>query len=542
MKFNTASSFALASLAASLVSAAPLSKRADSTFSLLTIASGSALQYANVGASDGAVTIAGDSTIFTIDSGRLFIDGSEQIIYIDPSSRQVKYSTSPPAEAVTVAWSLSSDGNSLVLNSESNGVACPASGSAYSLYWGNGTSADFCGSDAIGVELYYVEETVSASSSSVASSTSSVAAATSSVAAATSSAAASSSEDLFGVLAIRSGSPIQYAGLSIKGDGNLYFGAETSIENYIDSGALKIEGSDATIYVDPKTSALKYSTNPPAEAVAVAWTIDGTTLELNGESDAIACGDNYQVYWSTSGSDDVCGGKTAYGALLYVSPISSTTAASTTSSAAVSTVSAAGSSSATTTTTLVTKTKTAAGSAATTTTVATTSVAVAAAASAAKATASLLPPNLLIPVKKENPNKVFGAQYTGSIVAGDKEVDTFASFDIPQLKDSVKSCKLIWTPPSANSFPSTISGSKKFQIFKIADTLDESTLSWNKRPTRGDLVGVVDATTGTFTASSVSCDFGKKQQFELAPYGSEDEVSWFQEWNPLTGLNYALLA
>ncbi|KAK9364443.1 ubiquitin 3 binding protein But2, partial [Lipomyces kononenkoae] len=154
---------------------------------------------------------------------------------------------------------------------------------------------------------------------------------------------------------------------------------------------------------------------------------------------------------------------------------------------------------------------------------------------------SVLPPNLLIPLKEAAPDKAFGTQFTGTVVTGPKHSDivTFVSFDVPPLSSKqVSSCKLIWTPPSAHSFASTITGSKKVSVYKATQLIDENTLSWNHRPKRGALVGVFDAATGQFTHSTVDCEFGKKEQFELAGYGDEDTVEWFQTLNPQTGLSF----
>ncbi|KAK9481807.1 ubiquitin 3 binding protein But2, partial [Lipomyces starkeyi] len=140
---------------------------------------------------------------------------------------------------------------------------------------------------------------------------------------------------------------------------------------------------------------------------------------------------------------------------------------------------------------------------------------------------SVLPPNLLIPLKETSPDKAFGTGFTGTVITGptNSDVVTFVSFDVPPLSTKqVSSCKLIWTPPSTHSFPSTITGSKKVSVYKLTEPIDEKVLSWHHRPKRGAIVGVFDAVTGKFTDSTVDCEFGKKQQFELVGYGDEDTV------------------
>ncbi|KAK9378785.1 ubiquitin 3 binding protein But2 C-terminal domain-containing protein [Kockiozyma suomiensis] len=510
MKFYLASALGVAGAAVSLVSAAPLTKRDDPAyFSVLAIRSGSPIQLSPFSSAGDGKVYFGKSNLFSnyIEDGLLHIKDTDNLIWIDPDTNALTYGKAAPDGATDATWSVVD--NDLVLNGEGNAIAC---GDDYQVFWSSDGSDSVCsGADALGANLL-VEYYPSSSSSSVASATS-----TSTSASATSSTAYT---DDFGVVAIRSGSPIQYASFSTNGDGNIYFGTgKYDFSNHIDrAGQLIIKGTKNIIWADPDTNALVYGPTPPDGAVSVIWSIDDGRLLLNGEARAVACNDDYQVFWSPAASTWTCANGDSLGADLMVNyiPVS-------TSSSVVATSTSAPSS------TLVTKNI--AKAAATTE-----------AASAAEATVTFLPPNLLVPVKKATPTEVYGSQYTGSVVAGDKEIDTFVSFDIPSLGDSVKTCKLVWTPPSANSLPSTITGYKRFQIFKISDTLDTSKLSWNVRPTRGDLVGVVDASSGYFTSSAVSCDFGKKQQFELVPWGySDDEVTWFQELNPVTGINYAML-
>ncbi|KAK9474057.1 ubiquitin 3 binding protein But2, partial [Dipodascopsis tothii] len=154
---------------------------------------------------------------------------------------------------------------------------------------------------------------------------------------------------------------------------------------------------------------------------------------------------------------------------------------------------------------------------------------------------SVLPPNLLIPVNQATPASVYGPQYTGEVLASsDNTINTFVSFDVPPLADSASHCYLEWTAPSSGSFPSVLTGTKKVDYYAVTSEVSKDTLSWNTKPTRGKYLGTWDAETGVFSHSTVTCEFGKVQQFELAAHG-EAEVEWFQEWNPLTGLNYVMV-
>ncbi|KAK7204063.1 hypothetical protein BZA70DRAFT_199743 [Myxozyma melibiosi] len=184
-----------------------------------------------------------------------------------------------------------------------------------------------------------VSSTRSASSSAI--SGSSTASRTSSSAAA----ASSTSVADFGVLAIRSGSPVQYSALSVNGDGYLYFGADTDITTYLDNGSLKIlDDDDSIIWVDADTHALRYGSSAPSNSTYVTWAVSDTSLELNGESYATSCGDDYQVYWATDGSDSVCpSGDTAYGVDLMVSYATSTSSSSSSAADSSSITSAASS-------------------------------------------------------------------------------------------------------------------------------------------------------------------------------------------------------
>ncbi|KAK9433260.1 ubiquitin 3 binding protein But2 C-terminal domain-containing protein [Lipomyces doorenjongii] len=497
-----------------IVGARPLQPRATSKpFSVITTHSTSPIHFASLATknNDGNIYVAFNSNLtFYIEDGYLKVEGSNNIVYVDPFTYAVKYSLEPPCGAITKTWDLGSI--YLELDNEANGIACPIT-SGYQFYWAADGSnlTNICG---IGVEgigagtVYSYVAELTSETSSVTSTT------TATSAAVISSSGCSEVSKPFDVVAVHSGSDIQYSPLSINSDGNIYFGAEQDITTYIDGGYLKIYGTNQVIYVDATTREIKYANTPPIQDVYVTWSLSGNSVLLNGQANAMACKTDkgYQVYWASTNPETICNGN-GIGADLYYT--------------FVSTPSSCPSTTASETATTATHSKTTVVE------------------NVAKATVSLLPPNLLIPAKEAEPSKVFGTQFTGTVVrdTAGSDVITFVSFDIPPLSSNeVSSCHLLWTAPSKGSFPSTITGSKKVNVYALKTLIDESTLSWNSRPARGSFVGTFDATNGVFTHSSVQCKFGEKQQFELVGEGSKDEVSWFQTWNPLTGFNYLLLA
>ncbi|KAK9248892.1 ubiquitin 3 binding protein But2 C-terminal domain-containing protein [Lipomyces tetrasporus] len=543
--------------ASSIVRALPLQRRDTSKpFGVITTHSTSPIHLASLAATnnDGNIYVAYNSGLtFYIEDGYLKIEGSNDIVYIDPSTFAVKYASEPPVGAITKTWGLGS--TYLELDNMASGIACPIT-SGYQFYWAVAGSdlTNICGGgvEGIGAGTVYAYASESPSeTSSIATTTT-----TSSVPAASSSGVTEVSNP-FAVVAVHSGSAIQYSPLSITGDGKIYFGADEDIATYIDGGYLKIYGTNQVIYVDSTTREIKYGDIPRVQDVFVTWSLSSSSVLLNGQANAIACktAKGYQVYWASTDPQSICNGNGIGADLYYTFVAPSSTSAVASSTAFATTVSATTATSAstvattsaaatpTTIETVVTTIYCSTSSEAATTTAAektTTTVD----ESAAMATVSLLPPNLLIPAKEAQPSQAFGTQFTGTVVKGDgSDVVTFVSFDVPPSSSKqVSSCHLVWTPPSKDSFPSTITGSKKVKVYALTSPIDEFTLSWDNRPSPGGLVGTFDATNGVFTHSSVECKFGEKQQFELVGEGSEDEVSWFQTWDPLTGFNYVLLA
>ncbi|KAK9379047.1 uncharacterized protein V2V93DRAFT_360869 [Kockiozyma suomiensis] len=310
------STLALAAAASSVVSAASLVERytSDQSFQVLTIRSGSNLQYASVGASNGVVTVGEKGATFNIKEDKLYLDGTSDIVYVDAASRQVKYSSAPPSDAITESWTLA---DYLELDGKASGVACP-SGSSYTLYWASDTQYDFCDGKGLGVGTRYILDS-SSKSTSTSTSTSSAAVAVSTVAA----------KNYFDVVAIHSGTPIQYLGFSTKGDGFIYFGSDALLENYIEDGHLKVQGTDSTVWIDADTNALHYNTQIPSNAKVGTWSVEDGSLKLDGQSNAVACGNDYKIYWSTDGSDSVCKGDAAIGADLLVTYVSESESAAT---------------------------------------------------------------------------------------------------------------------------------------------------------------------------------------------------------------------
>ncbi|KAK9471947.1 ubiquitin 3 binding protein But2 C-terminal domain-containing protein [Dipodascopsis tothii] len=316
-------------------------------------------------------------------------------------------------------------------------------------------------------------------------------------------------EKTFGVVTIHSGSDLQYASLGYGSGNTISVGSGSGIDFYVSGGHLK-DTKGNTFYVDASTRQIKYAAKDiPSSGVQTTWSTSSTSLELDSKANGIACktSGGYELYWAKDGEALNCDG--ALGVDLYVSYDPAATTSATKS-----------------------PTKTATATPAKKT----------AATPAAASTATILPPNLLIPVEAATPTKAFGAQYTGDVKTanGKESVGTFVSFDVPPLKNEVKSCHLVWTPPTAKSFPSKLTGSKKVDFYAVTSEVKPKTLTWNNKPKRGAKIGTFDAATGTFTKSSVTCEFGKVQQFELV---AEDntEVEWFQENSPRTGLNYVML-
>ncbi|KAK9390770.1 hypothetical protein V1515DRAFT_618801 [Lipomyces mesembrius] len=301
--------------------------------------------------------------------------------------------------------------------------------------------------------------------------------------------------------------------LSINSDGNIYFGAEQDVTTYIDGGYLKIYGTNQVIYVDVTTREIKYANTPPIQDVYVTWTLSGSSLVR-------------PTRVVKSKTEPICNGN-GIGADLYYTFV--TTPSSPPSTTASETAAPAKTALATTVATTI-----AAAPAITTTEVVPTTIycstsSVDAAAttathskttvleSVAKGTVSLLPPNLLIPAREAEPSKVFGTQLTGTVVqdiAG-SDVITFVSFDIPPLSSKeVSSCHLLWTAPSKRSFPSTITGSKKVNVYALNSLIDESTLSWNNRPALGSFVGT--STLPTVSSHARACSANSERSSSLS--------------------------
>ncbi|KAK9325612.1 ubiquitin 3 binding protein But2 C-terminal domain-containing protein [Lipomyces orientalis] len=543
---SISTALALFAGASSMVRARPLQRRDTSKpFGVITTHSTSPIHFASLAATnnDGNIYVAYNSGLtFYIEDGYLKIEGSNDIVYIDPATLAVKYASEPPVGAITKTWDLGSI--YLELDNMASGIACPIS-SGYQFYWAVADSdlTGICGSGVEGIGAGTVYSYASESPSETSSIATTTTSTTSSVPAASSSGVTEAS-NLFAVVAVHSGSAIQYSPLSITGDGKIYFGADEDIATYIEGGYLKIYGSNQVIYVDATTREIKYGDIPAVQDVYSTWSLSSSSVLLNGQANAVACktAKGYQVYWASTDPQSICSGN-GIGADLYYTFVSPSSApAVATSTAFATTVSAA--TMPTTIETVVTTIYCSTASEAATTTAAAEKTTTTVDESASVATVSLLPPNLLIPAKEAQPSQVFGTQFTGTIVKADgSDVVTFVSFDVPPLSSKqVSSCHLLWTPPSKDSFPSTITGSKKVNVYALTSSIDEFTLSWDNRPTRGSLVGSFDATSGVFTHSSVECKFSEKQQFELVGEGSEDEVSWFQTWNPLTGFSYLMLA
>ncbi|KAK9465891.1 ubiquitin 3 binding protein But2 C-terminal domain-containing protein [Lipomyces arxii] len=549
MRFSS-SLFGLLSLAVASVSALPLHRRETSPkFGVMTLRSASPIHFLLLTTknSDGSIYVggSGDDATFQIEDGVLktiFGSGLESFVYIDPKTYEVKYRASLPEGALSKTWDIAD--SYLEFDGEENAIACPSDG-GYKLYWAaKGSNANICGVGVTGLGAGTMAINAVSSSAAVESSTA-VATSTSLPATTTSAAVSRPASDPFSVVSVHSGSEIQYLGLASDGKGNLYFSSPSYVThyvtNYIDgNGDLRIYGTDDYVYVNNTNGKLEYAASLPTSGVTSrTWSLQGSSLQLNQLSSAVACkvDDLYEAYWVLGSNFDICPGHTeGIGADLYytyVSPTSSAAVASATAVSSSSSSSASSSAAITSTAAPVTTSSTS--------TTKTTSAATSTKSSAPAATVSLLPPNLLIPAKEATPDQVYGAQYTGLVTsAKDIEVSTFVSFDIPELKDSAKTCELIWTPPSAASFPSVITGTKKVDVYAV-EGINESTLSWSDKPTRGKFIGTFDASTGAFNGSTVSCEFGEKQQFELVAHG-ESEVSWFQTFEPLTGFNYVLLA
>ncbi|KAK9463113.1 ubiquitin 3 binding protein But2 C-terminal domain-containing protein [Lipomyces oligophaga] len=313
----------------------------------------------------------------------------------------------------------------------------------------------------------------------------------------------------FGVLAIRSGTDLQYASFYTS-DGTIKVGGTEDVSFVIKNDVLYVAGTNDIVYVDPKTRQVKYGVSPPSGAITKTWSLGSVDLLLDGDVYATVCGSSgdYSLYWgSASKYTGLCpDGSDGQGIDTYVA-YTTTSSSSKTSSTK-------------TTATATPKPK-------------------ALAAEAAAPTVTVLPPNLIVPAKEASPTSPLHSQYTGTVSSvKSSNAISYISFDVPQLKSKAKACKLIWTPPSKGSLPHHFAGEKSFSIYKIKSPIDENTLTWAKHPARGDKVATFDATKAD--SAAVSCSWGQKEQFVLLPVGSNDEVNWFQTNNPLTGINFVV--
>ncbi|KAK9349559.1 hypothetical protein V1523DRAFT_199868, partial [Lipomyces doorenjongii] len=127
-----------------LIAATPLTPRSTTEpFSMMTIHSASAIQYASLTYNgDGKVYVGytGKTIIAYIKQNKLHIQHTDEIIYIDQCTYEVKYAATPPKGSITSAWSIVSSSNPflnpLLLDGGQYALACQVgSGYEYELYW-----------------------------------------------------------------------------------------------------------------------------------------------------------------------------------------------------------------------------------------------------------------------------------------------------------------------------------------------------------------------------------------------------------------------
>ncbi len=144
MKFTAASTLALASYSF-----------AATTFNLVSIHSGSILQYSSIEVSDGKLVIGTGSDFLgtleddgSVSSGSGYLSISSDGSLIISSTKETGFSVD----------------TNLLYNGKGEAVACPSDGNTYSVVW-NGDC-----DNSIGIALYVVESSGSSSKSSTASS------------------------------------------------------------------------------------------------------------------------------------------------------------------------------------------------------------------------------------------------------------------------------------------------------------------------------------------------------------------------------------
>ncbi|ODQ65342.1 hypothetical protein NADFUDRAFT_51937 [Nadsonia fulvescens var. elongata DSM 6958] len=316
MKFSTLLSAATAASSyIGFASAAPVTnfKRADSEyFSVITTHSASPVHLRGVVVKDNGLYLSSSGTPFVgrIDAkGGLAVGGTNSFVSTGDQGALVV------GDAVTTFWAR--DGNSLKLNGEAYGLACPQDNGDYKLYWAKDTQP--C-SNGLGVSFYSSDTKAPAESEKPtetqgacsivwvhSSEDESENSAATPEATSKSETTKPADTEKFGLISIRSGSDLQYLTVNIY-RGTFYLGPSggSDFEATIQDGELVyINGANQPIYgyVYEENSQIAFSENK--DQSKAVWSVEDGNLALDGKQNAIACpaaqAGIYQVYWASNG-------------------------------------------------------------------------------------------------------------------------------------------------------------------------------------------------------------------------------------------------
>ncbi|KAF2727617.1 hypothetical protein EJ04DRAFT_529288 [Polyplosphaeria fusca] len=157
-------------------------------------------------------------------------------------------------------------------------------------------------------------------------------------------------------------------------------------------------------------------------------------------------------------------------------------------------------------------------------------------------------PHLIVPVKEESPNQVFGTQYSGEIsqeAGATSRVFTEILFDVPL--NEATSCKVNFIVSEGAPREVTGSGAFAFDVWTVSGTPKDQD-SWNNRPQLAQWVLQVklnpDGSVKSKTGGSVPCVKGLPNSFVVTPgNGTEGwKFTWLEIDFPLQGIVFEMSA
>jgi hypothetical protein len=141
-------------------------------------------------------------------------------------------------------------------------------------------------------------------------------------------------------------------------------------------------------------------------------------------------------------------------------------------------------------------------------------------------------PHLIIPLKQDTPDSIYGTQTTGEV---SNSVYTEVSFDVPNdVPASI--CRInfaINTDPAKNA-PRTLTGQAPytFFVYHTEATIDKDKDTWNSHPEITNYVATITLTQGgdvTVKDGWFDCPKGNVAQFLLVPQGTRAfRYTWYE--------------